>query len=248
MSDDSQCSLFVPAYNVAAHIESVIERIPSEMWSRIRNCWVINDGSRDTTGTEIEKLSERFGKIRPIQFKRNRGYGAVVKHGFGLCRKDDVDVGVCLHADGQYPPESIPEFLKMIDSAGFDILQGSRHAGGTALAGGMPFYKFAAGKALTFFENIVFGLHMTDYHSGFMFYTRKTLNTVPVERFSSSFDIDLEIIASARAFGLKIGEAAIPTRYADEESNLNPIGYGFRVLGVMMKYLTGHYRRLRRAK
>ncbi len=242
MSDELQCSIFVPAYNAAAHVGATIKRIPKEAWDRVRNCWIINDGSRDSTGAEIEKLSKHFKKVCPIQFTQNRGYGAVVKQGFGLCRDDNVDAGVCLHADGQYPPESIPEFLNMMDSAGFDILQGSRHAGGTALAGGMPFYKFLAGKGLTFFENLVFGLHMTDYHSGFMFYSRNALHTVPVERLSASFDIDLEIIASARALGLKIGESAIPTRYADEKSNLNPIGYGFRVLGVLVKYLTGHYR------
>jgi hypothetical protein len=124
----------------------------------------------------------------------------------------------------------------------YDILQGSRIASGTALSGGMPLYKYLAGRALTFFENRVFGLHMTDYHSGFLLYSRKALDTIRFERLSAGFDFDLEVIASARAQGLVVGELPIPTRYAGEVSHLNPVAYGFSVLGVMAKYLVGRYR------
>jgi hypothetical protein len=51
----------------------------------------------------------------------------------------------------------------------------------------------------------------------------------------------LEVIACARQKGLRIGEIGIPTCYADETSYLNSVQYGFRVLGVLMKYLTGKY-------
>jgi hypothetical protein len=120
-------------------------------------------------------------------------------------------------------------------------MQGSRIASGTALSGGMPAYKYVANRILTFFENIVFGLSMTDYHSGMLFYSRKALDTLPFERLSASFDFDLEVIALARARGLAISEMPIPTRYAKEQSYLNPVSYGVRVLGVMVKFLAGRY-------
>jgi hypothetical protein len=164
-----------------------------------------------------------------------------VREGISRCKEDGCDIAVCLHADGQYPPEAIQAMAGRMAADGIDIMQGSRIASGTALSGGMPAYKYVANRILTFFENIVFGLSMTDYHSGMLFYSRKALDTLPFERLSASFDFDLEVIALARARGLAISEMPIPTRYAKEQSYLNPVSYGVRVLGVMVKFLAGRY-------
>jgi hypothetical protein len=129
-----------------------------------------------------------------------------------------------------------------MEKTGLDLLQGSRIASGTALSGGMPLYKYIAGRILSALENRIFGLALTDYHSGFLVYGRRIFTTVKFEGLSSSFDFDLEMIASARAAGLAIGEIPIPTRYADEKSYLNPVAYGFRVLGVIVRFLLGRYR------
>ncbi len=238
---NSTISIFTPAYNAADHLESVIGRVPGEVWPRVRSYWIVNDGSRDRTREVVDQLAAGNEKIKPVHFSWNRGYGRAVREGVRRCRREECDIAVCLHADGQYPPESIPVFIQAIEAESYDILQGSRIASGTALSGGMPLYKFIAGKILTFFENSVFGLQMTDYHSGFLFYSRRALDTIDFERLSPGFDFDLEVIAVARAAGLKIGEWPIPTRYAGEKSYLNPIGYGVRVLGVMAKYALGAY-------
>ena len=121
-------------------------------------------------------------------------------------------------------------------------LQGSRHKDDTALAGGMPKYKWLSGKILTWMENRTFGLRMTDYHSGFLVYSRRAASTIPFDQLSTYFDFDLEVIASARARGLMVDELGIPTRYADEDSHLNPIWYGLRCLRVMIRYRMGRYR------
>jgi hypothetical protein len=49
--------------------------------------------------------------------------GPVIK----LCKSIHPDFGVCLHADGQYPPESIGSFINFMVKNSVDILQGSRH-------------------------------------------------------------------------------------------------------------------------
>ncbi len=241
---DACISIVMPAYNAAGHIAGVVERVPHELWRCIRNVWIINDGSTDQTGPIINAMALKNGCIRPIHFERNRGYGASLKKGLYLCREDNSAIAVCLHADGQYPPEVIPRLLDSMHDKVLDILQGSRIASGTALSGGMPLYKFAANRVLTFLENAVFGLSLTDYHSGMLFYGKKTLETLPFERFSDSFDFDVEAIACARAKGLAIGEAPIPTHYGSEISHVRSIAYGMRVLDVMRKYLTGRYSRL----
>ncbi len=238
----SRIAIFIPSYNAAHTLPSVFERISPELWEDLHTVFVINDGSADDTDDVVGRLGERNPKIRLVSRQPNRGYGAAVREGLRRC-VEDTEAGyvVCLHADGQYPPEHVLEFVDYMESRGVDVLQGSRHKQGTALEGGMPKYKWLAGIILTWMENKTFGLQMTDYHSGFMLYSRRAAASIPFDELSTYFDFDLEVIASARARGLVVDELGIPTRYADEESHLNPIWYGLRCLRVMVRYRLGRY-------
>ncbi len=219
-------------------------RFSDDLWNIVEHVWIIDDGSKDATKETADALAKANDKIRCIHFGWNRGYGKTVREGLVRCMQDDCDFAVCLHSDGQYPPECIVEFVNKMSKESIDILQGSRIASGTALSGGMPLYKYIANRILTFFENKVFDLSMTDYHSGMLFYGRNALNTIPFYRLSSSFDFDLEVIACAKTGNLNIREMPIPTRYAGEISYLNPLTYGLRVLLVMGKFAMGKYKTL----
>ena len=239
----STLAIFIPSYNAARTLPGVIERIPEDLWESIEAVFVINDGSADDTDDVVGRLTERWPKLRLVSRHPNRGYGAAVREGLRCCAEQtQADYVACLHADGQYPPEQIRTFMEFMESKSVDVCQGSRHKAGTALEGGMPKYKWLAGVILTWLENKTFGLQMTDYHSGFLLYSRKAAVSIPFEELSHYFDFDLEVIAAARARGLKVDELGIPTRYADEESHLNPIWYGLRCLRVMLRYRLGRYR------
>jgi hypothetical protein len=131
-----------------------------------------------------------------------------------------------------------------MQTRGLDLLQGSRIAGGRALAGGMPLYKYLAGKVLTALENRVMAAELSDYHSGYLVYGERALAILPFAALSDRFDFDLEVIACAQAAGLHVGEHPIPTHYGDEISYLDPILYGLNVLAVMARFRAGHYHRL----
>jgi len=234
-------SLFIPAYNASLFIENVIRRIPDDVRQWISHIYIINDGSIDATAAVINELAKHDTTIVPIHFADNSGYGAAVKEGLRHCKTNGCDYALCLHADGQYPPEQIASGVERMAHAGLDIMQGSRIASGTALSGGMPLYKFIANRMLTRLENIVFGLRMTDYHSGMLFYSRKALDTLPFCTFSNSFDFDVEVIACSRARNLAVGEMPIPTHYGEELSHVRSIPYGFRVLRVVFDYIRGKY-------
>ncbi len=236
----------IPAYNAAMHLAGVIARIPAECWAKLCAIWVIDDGSSDKTTAVAKRLQQHYKAIRIDGFEENRGYGEAVKRGLTRCRESDPDVCICLHADGQYPPEYMSRFIDRVFE-GCDLVQGSRIASGTARSGGMPLYKYVANRTLTALENMVFGLKMSDYHSGYLAYSRKALTEIPFDSLSFSFDFDLEVIATARAAGMRIEELPIPTRYANEVSHLNPITYGFRVLAVMCRYMRGVYARAQKS-
>ena len=230
----------IPAYNAARHIEAVLERVAGLVPFGLEQVIVVDDGSRDRTARLVEARQATNPRLRLLVRSQNGGYGAAMKDGLTLARESEPDVVACIHADGQYAPEVLPDMLEQLSRRRLDLLQGSRIAAGTALRGGMPLYKYVGNALLNRIENRTLELSLTDYHSGYLVYGPRALG-LPLSRLSDSFDFDLEVIASARAHGLLVGEAAIPTHYGDEVSHLNPISYGLRVLRVMWNYRRGHY-------
>jgi glycosyltransferase involved in cell wall biosynthesis len=230
----------IPAYNAARHIEAVLERVAGLVACGLEEVIVVDDGSRDSTARLVGAQKPMAFRLRLLSRTKNGGYGAAMKDGLALARASEPDVVACIHADGQYAPEVLPDMIEQLLRRRLDLLQGSRIAAGTALRGGMPIYKYVGNALLNRIENHTLELSLTDYHSGYLVYGSGALG-LPFARFSDSFDFDLEVIAAARAHGLSVGEAPIPTHYGDEVSHLNPLTYGLRVLRVLWNYRRGHY-------
>ena len=265
-SKDLDYFIFIPAYNVAATLASVLERIPSAVMERAE-VLVIDDGSKDDTRGAYETFvgavydanraspnktgavpnTKYTSHLEYMRFEFNRGYGAVVKCGISEGLRSGAKYIACLHGDGQYPAEQLGEFFAHLEGAGSSpvcnqpalaLVQGSRHAiAGGAKAGNMPLHKRIGGAFLTALENIAFRQKLTDRHSGFIVYNAEFLKTLDLAKLSPSFDIDLEIISIADARGWRLAELPIPTRYAGERSNLNVVTYGLRVLRQILRRL-----------
>ncbi|HYP88347.1 MAG TPA: glycosyltransferase family 2 protein [Polyangiaceae bacterium] len=230
----------IPAYNAARHIDGVLERVGGLVSSGLSHVVVVDDASTDDTAARVERHGARAFSLELLRRPKNGGYGAAMKQGLAAAAERSPDVVACIHADGQYAPEALPGLMGELSSRRLDLLQGSRIASGRALQGGMPLYKYVGNALLNRLENRTLELSLTDYHSGYLVYGPRAL-TLPLHRLSDSFDFDLEVIASARARGLAVGEAAVPTHYGDEISHLNPLTYGLRVLRVLWNYRRGHY-------
>ena len=233
-------TVVIPAYNAARHIDALLGRVAGLVSSGLTRVVVVDDGSRDDTARRVARYVPAGFQLSLLQRSCNGGYGAAMKDGLAAARREAPDLVACIHADGQYAPEALPGLLRSLSSRGLDLLQGSRIAAGTALQGGMPLYKYAGNALLNRIENRTLALGLSDYHSGYLLYGPRAL-ALPFQDLSDSFDFDLEVLASARARGLSVGEAPVPTHYGDEVSHLNPLTYGLRVLRVMWNYRRGRY-------
>jgi hypothetical protein len=119
-----------------------------------------------------------------------------------------------------------------------DFVLGSRMA--YAIAGGMPFYKRLSNRFLTWCENKVFKLNLSEYHTGFRAFRRSLLETTPFLLNSHDFIFDQEIVAQAVWFGARFEEISVPHRYFAEASTIGlgrSIRYGLGVLMLLAKFL-----------
>ena len=131
-----------------------------------------------------------------------------------------------LHPDYQYTPRLIGAMAWLVASGEFDVVLGSRILGTGALKGGMPLYKYLANRFLTVVENLLLGVKLSEFHTGYRAFSREILEALPLGECSDDFVFDNQILAQAMAFGYRIGEISCPTRYFPEASsiNLTPLG------------------------
>src|SRR5262245_31670828 len=222
----------MPAYNAAKTLRITYDAMPKGEFDRVI---LVDDGSQDETLRIAKEL-----KLEVFVHARNYGYGANQKTCYTEALKAGADVVVMVHPDYQYDPTLVPQMIVPLARHEADIVLGSRLKAGSALAQGMPWWKFVANRALTWLENRVFGLRLSEYHTGYRAFRREVLETVNFTVNSDGFVFDQEIIAQAVAARFRIAEIAVPTRYFSEASSASFIDstiYGLRILGVLFAYL-----------
>jgi glycosyltransferase involved in cell wall biosynthesis len=233
--------IITPTYNAELTLELMLKRIPREFYKKVNKHFVINDGSTDNTVEVIKKLQKKYKKIVLLDHVVNKGYGAAQKTGYNACLKDNADIAVMLHADGQYAPELLQKIIDPIEKGKAHVTLGSRILGKGALKGGMPIYKYIGNRVLTFIENLAYGLNISEYHSGYMAYSKKALTTIPFNKLSNTFHFDGEMTMMSGKKKLILKEIPIPTIYGSEKSHVKIFKYGMDVLTIIVKEKTGKY-------
>ena len=231
----------MPAYNAARTLERTYRDIPQDLVDKII---LVDDVSRDDTVAIARQLG-----LDVIIHRQNLGYGGNQKTCYDAALAAGADVVIMLHPDYQYDATRIPALVAPILADEKDMMFGSRFLG-DPLAGGMPRWKYVSNRFLTIVENVAFGLHLSEYHTGFRAYSRRLLETIPYKLNSNNFVFDQELVAQAVACHMRIGEIPVPTRYFAEASSVGfkrSVAYGLSTLKVVLRY-TLHRLRLRRSR
>ena len=224
----------MPAYNAARTLEKTYGDLDKD---RVYEVILVDDVSSDAT----VEIAQQLG-LKCIVHVQNKGYGGNQKTCYLEALKDGADVVVMLHPDNQYDATKVPEMVAPILRGEADMVLGSRLLGGRAatLKGGMPIWKYISNRFLTTCENLAFRTHLSEAHTGFRAYNRRLLQTIPFLINSDDFVFDSEVIAQAVAFGFRIKEVPVATRYFPEASSVNfrrSVTYGLATLNVVRRYL-----------
>ncbi len=231
MLNGKKIIVVLPAYNAEKTIEKTYAEIPGEIVDEVL---LVDDESRDKTAEAARKLG-----MTVVVHEKNRGYGGNQKTCYAQALRRGADIVVMLHPDYQYPPKLITAMASLIASGMFDVVLGSRILGGYALKGGMPFYKYAANRLLTAFENFVTGQKLSEYHTGYRAFSRETLLNIPLLENSDDFIFDNQILTQIFYFDYRIGEITAPCNYNKDCSSISfqrSIKYGFGVLRSTLLY------------
>ena len=225
MHQGKRVAVVLPAYNAGRTVERTVEEIPRDV---VDDIILVDDASQDNTVDEARRLG-----LHVIRHPRNRGYGGNQKTCYRAALTRGADVVVMHHPDYQYTPHLIPALVSCVTSGLYDVALGSRILGGRARAGGMPLYKYVANRTLTLAENLILGEKLSEYHTGYRAFTRRLLQTLPLEENDDDFIFDNQMLVQALYFGFRIAEITCPTKYFGEASSISfkrSVIYGLGVL------------------
>jgi dolichyl-phosphate beta-glucosyltransferase len=205
-------SIVVPAYNEAARIgatlETLCEHFQQRSWDwEIR---VVDDGSTDQTAG----IAQNFAAEEPrlvVQREPHRGKGGAVKAGL-LAAKGSYRF-MC-DADLSMPISELKSFLPpLLD--GYDVAIGTRE-GVAARRLGEPRSRHLVGRMFNLAVQRLVLPGIEDSQCGFKMFTAAAVQAILPHTVVDGWAFDVEMLAIARAKGLRIVEVPIEWHYRSE--------------------------------
>jgi glycosyltransferase involved in cell wall biosynthesis len=221
----------MPAYNAERTLRKTYAEIPKDV---VDSVILVDDQSQDSTAEVARSLG-----ISTLVHSKNRGYGANQKTCYKAALTLAADIVIMVHPDYQYTPRLITAMASLIAEGLFECVLGSRILGVGALPGGMPRYKYVANRLLTFMQNLLLGYKLSEYHTGYRAFSRKLLETLPLQNNDDDFVFDNQMLSQIIYAGFTIGEITCPTRYMEDSSSIalpRAIWYGIGVVNTSVAY------------
>ena len=203
----------VISYNSAPVLGDLYKRIDKNNFDKI---YFFDDNSKDNSADVAKNYDWIVSKN-----EKNLGHGGNLKKALKTVFDDGADYGVEIHADNQYSPNEVYKAKEMIEND-FDLIIGSRFKNKNPfLKDGMPFLRYFTNKLMSFFTSKLFGIKLTEFHTGCKIYSKNFCEKVPVYKSSDNYLFSFQIILQARFYKRKYGEISISSSYEGYKTSCN---------------------------
>ena len=194
-------SFLIPAYNEAATIAEVLERI--DALGLDTQIVVVDDGSTDATASIVEAYIAAGHAHVELLRQPNRGKGSAVRLAATRVRKE---IAVIQDADMEYDPADVVALIAPIEAGVADVVYGSRLSGGAPQRAYM-FWHLVGNRFLSLLTGVLFNTTLSDMETGYKAFRSEVLRSLRLTR--DDFGIEPEITGEICRRGLRIYELPI---------------------------------------
>lgn len=216
--------IVIPAWNEAPRLAAVLRRVPhlrlAEMGLQTQ-ILVIDDGSTDQTA----RVAKDAGADHVIVHTQNRGLGATIREGLQWALATGATVAVMIDADGEYPPEAIPDVVAPILYGSADYVLGSRFMGSIR---GMRLSRRLGNYAFTLLQSILAGRWITDGQTGLRAFHRTVLSGLRIIH-----DYNYAQVMTLNILRREFRMAEIPITYQVRQGGKSFIRFGIYLRRVL---------------
>ena len=195
-----EITFLIPAYNEAATIAEVLDRVAD--LGLDYEAIVVDDGSTDGTADIVASRLPADGRVHLLR-KANGGKGSALRHGIAHCRGKIV---VVQDADMEYDPRDVPALIEPIQRDAADVVYGSRLSGGRPQRAYM-FWHMVGNRFLSLLTGLLFNTTITDMETGYKAFRGDVLKRLRLTE--DHFGIEPEITGEICRRGLRIYETPI---------------------------------------
>lgn len=221
-----EVSVVMPCLNERETIGACIERAAAALAEAGLHGEVIVADNGSTDGS-VEIASA--GGARVVH-QAARGYGAAYMKGIAEARGRFIVIG---DSDNTYDFSDVPRLVAPLRQ-GNDLVIGSRFRG-TILPGAMPWAnRYVGNPLLTGLLNLLFGLRISDAHSGLRAFTRQAYDHMQLQ--TTGMEYASEMVIKASMARLRIAEVPITYYPRVGSSKLQPFGDAWRHIRFMLLF------------
>jgi Glycosyl transferase family 2 len=202
-------TIIIPAYNEASRIAHGADRLRAAAndgaidLGTTELCWV-DDGSTDATAEVAARVAATFPHASVLRLETNRGKGGAVRAGDADCSID---------------PHHLADLLLALATAPIAI--GSRTAHGGSIDYGSRL-RTLGGRAFNRLVNALTGLNLGDTQCGLKGFSLPVARLLFAATSIDGFAFDVELLATARRFGLDVVE--VPVQWTEVAgSSIRPL-------------------------
>ena len=213
-------SIVIPAYNEEKYIGVLLDKILAvnlDKYNFVKEILVVDDCSKDKTAEVVQAKAKQHDCITYFKQPQNGGKGSAVKRGIAEATGEWVLVQ---DADLEYDPEDYILMIEKLTQArdkhvvvyGSRVLHSALHSKSLifkSLNREQKALNWFAGRLLTIFVQVLYGIHITDTLTAYKMYPAKLLKNYNIQ--TSGFETDHELTALLYHRGYKILE--VPVKY-----------------------------------
>ena len=186
---------------------------------------MVDDGSSDGSA----EIARQRGADLVVSHPLNLGLGAALRTGMDAAKQMDARAAVYVDADGEYPPEQIPDLLKPIEDGEADYVLGSRYLG---TRDRQPFLRLLANMVFTGLLCLASGRRITDGQTGFRAFSRRALECAEIiHDYNYAQVLTLDLLKK----GMRLKEVPISYRFRTKGKSFIGIKYLWRVPVAMLR-------------
>jgi len=216
-------AIVIPAFHAAALLPDVLARVRRH--APAARVFVVDDGSADGTAEAAAVAGAAV-----LRHDGNLGKGRALATGLAAAVESGADLVVTLDADGQHPPEAIPQLLEPILAGSADLVVGARARD----AGGMPAGRRVTNWLSSTLVSRAVGFAVPDSQSGFRAMRARVASSVRPA--GGRYEYETEFLFQAARGGFRIAAALVPTVYGGERSHFRYGADTLALAGVFLRH------------
>ncbi len=225
--------VLLPTYNEKENIEKMLRKIFS--LSHPFDILVIDDGSPDGTASIVKKLMPEFsGRLFLEERSGKLGLGTAYIHGFKWAIAGKYNYIFEIDCDFSHNPEDLIRLYNACAIEGADMSIGSRYIRGANVVN-WPLGRVVMSYYASVYVRLITGMRIKDTTAGFICYTRKVLETIPLDKIKFiGYAFQIEMKFTAQNYGFKLVE--VPIVFTDRVEGTSKMSKGIfkeAILGVI---------------